>query len=365
MQVNAVYNCLLVQKLEVWMNDYYSIRWVNGVVRMLDQRLLPNEVVYRDFILCRDVATAIQDMVIRGAPALGVAAAFGLALVAYHSKATRSSELIDELKFATGELRKSRPTAMNLFVAIERINQLLEQADVVRIDQLKQMVVKEAMKIADDEVQMSLKIARNGQQFIPEQANLIHHCNTGALATVGIGTALAVIRVAHENGKKIHVYVDETRPRLQGARLTSWELKQLGIPHTVIVDGAAGYFMKKTRIDACLVGCDRIASNGDVANKIGTYQLALAAFAHQVPFYSVGPSTTIDLSIRSGEEITIEERSEQEVTHIGDTQITPDGVNVANPAFDITPAKYITAIITDNGIAYPPYELSLRNLMNG
>lgn len=347
------------------MNDYYSIRWVDGVVRMLDQRLLPNEVIYRDFIHCQEVATAIHEMVIRGAPALGVAAAFGLALVAYHSQASQNSELINELKFAAEGLRKSRPTAMNLFVAISRINLVIERADEVGTDQLKQLVVEEAMKIADDEVQMSLKIAQHGQQFIPEHANIIHHCNTGALATVGIGTALGVIRFAHENGKKIHVYVDETRPRLQGARLTSWELKQLGIPHTVIVDGAAGYFMKKTRIDACLVGCDRIASNGDVANKIGTYHLALAAYAHQVPFYSVGPTSTIDLSIASGEEIPIEERSEQEVTHIGDLQVTPDGVNVANPAFDVTPAKYITAIITDRGIVYPPYELSIIKLMNG
>jgi methylthioribose-1-phosphate isomerase len=185
------------------------------------------------------------------------------------------------------------------------------------------------------------------------------------LATVGIGTALGVIRVAHESGKNIHVYVDETRPRLQGARLTSWELKQLGIPHTVIVDGASGYFMRKTKIDACLVGCDRIASNGDVANKIGTYNLALAASAHGIPFYSVGPITTIDLSISSGDDISIEERSENEITHIGDTQITPDSVQVANPAFDVTPAKYITAIITDRGVAYPPYENSLSKMMNG
>jgi methylthioribose-1-phosphate isomerase len=212
---------------------------------------------------------------------------------------------------------------------------------------------------------MDLRIAQNGLQFIPDDANLIHHCNTGALATAGIGTALGVIRVAHESGKRVHVYVDETRPRLQGARLTSWELKQLGIPHTVIVDGASGYLMKRTRIDACLVGCDRIASNGDVANKIGTYNLALAASAHGVPFYSVGPTTTIDLSIKRGEDIPIEERPAREITHIGNFQITPDGVKVANPAFDVTPAKYITAIITDRGVAHPPYEQTLYKIMNG
>ena len=233
------------------------------------------------------------------------------------------------------------------------------------VDLLKQMVVSEAQKIFDEDIQMNKKIGLNGQQFIPDSANVIHHCNTGALATGGYGTALGVIRTAFESGKKVHVYVDETRPRLQGARLTSWELKQLGIPHTVIVDGASGYIMRNTRIDACLVGCDRIAANGDVANKIGTFNLALAAFIHGVPFYSVGPTTTIDLSIENGEEIPIEERSGDEITHIGHEQITPEDVQVANPAFDVTPAKYITAIITNKGVAFPPYKQSLAKIMNG
>lgn len=345
------------------MSEYFSIRWVDGVVRILDQRLLPDEVVYRDFIQCGEVASAIREMIIRGAPAIGAAAGFGLALAAYHSNASQTSELIRELNTSADELKKARPTAVNLFGAIHRINDIVDRAEEMNLDQLKQMVVAEAMKIADEDVQMNLRMAQNGQQFIPDEANLIHHCNTGALATVGIGTALGVIRVAHESGKKLHVYVDETRPRLQGARLTSWELKQLGIPHTVIVDGASGYFMRKTKIDACLVGCDRIAANGDVANKIGTYNLALVASAHGVPFYSVGPTTTVDLSMSSGEDIPIEERSGNEITHIGDTQITPDDVKIANPAFDITPAKYITAIITDRGVAYPPYESSLGKLM--
>jgi methylthioribose-1-phosphate isomerase len=347
------------------MSDYYSIRWMDGLVRMLDQRLLPKQVVYHDFMQCSEVAFAIREMIIRGAPAIGAAAGFGLALTAYHSKASQTDTLISELNIAADELKKSRPTAVNLFGAIQRIEHIIGRANEVNVDQFKQMIVSEAMKIAEEDSQMNLRIAQNGQQFIPDKANLIHHCNTGALATVGIGTALGMIRVAHESGKNIHVYVDETRPRLQGARLTSWELKQLGIPHTVIVDGASGYFMRKTKIDACLVGCDRITSNGDVANKIGTYNLALAASAHGIPFYSVGPTTTIDLSISSGEEIPIEERSENEITHIGDTQITPDGVQVANPAFDITPAKYITAIITDRGVAYPPYDKSLFKIMNG
>jgi methylthioribose-1-phosphate isomerase len=302
-------------------------------------------------------------MIIRGAPAIGVAAGYGLALAAINSKAANTSELIRELNRASIELGKSRPTAVNLFGTIQRINRIVEHSEDMRLDQLKERIINEAKKIADEDIQMDLRIAQNGQQFIPERANLIHHCNTGALATAGIGTALGVIRVAHESGKKIHVYVDETRPRLQGARLTSWELKQLGIPHTVIVDGASGYFMKTTRIDACLVGCDRIASNGDLANKIGTYNLAIAASAHGVNFYSVGPITTLDQTIASGDEITIEERSTREITHVGDEQITPDDVKVANPAFDVTPAKYITGIITDRGVATAPYEKSLAELM--
>jgi methylthioribose-1-phosphate isomerase len=275
-----------------------------------------------------------------------------------------TSALVAELNVAADELRRSRPTAVNLFGAISRIMQVVNTSDQIEINLLKQMVLEQAEKIAAEDVQMNKKIAMNGLKFIPDTANVIHHCNTGALATVGYGTALGVIRAAHENGKKIHVFVDETRPRLQGARLTSWELKQLGIPHTVIVDGASGYFMKRARIDACLVGCDRIAANGDVANKIGTYNLALVAYVHGVPFYSVGPTTTIDLSVPRGEDIPIEVRSNDEITHIGDTQITPDDVDVANPAFDVTPAKYITAIITDAGVAYPPFQKSLLGLMN-
>jgi methylthioribose-1-phosphate isomerase len=347
------------------MSDYFSVRWEDGLVIMLDQRLLPEEEKYRNFSKCSEVASAIREMVIRGAPAIGVAASFGLALTAYHSQALQTSELIQELNAGVQELKTSRPTAANLFWAIQRIQSIIDGADGVKIDQLRRRIIAEAMKIADEDFQMDIKMAQYGQQFIPENANLIHHCNTGALATAGIGTALGVIRVAHERGKHIHVYIDETRPRLQGARLTSWELKKLGIPHTVIVDGASGYVMKNNKIDACLVGCDRIAANGDVANKIGTYNLALVASAHGVPFYSVGPISTIDLTIKNGEAIPIEERSAREITHLADHQITPDEVSVANPAFDVTPAKYVTAIITDRGVAYPPYIKTLSTLMNG
>jgi methylthioribose-1-phosphate isomerase len=346
------------------MQNYYSVRWVDGVVKVLDQRLLPHEVVYRDFIQYRDIANAIQQMVIRGAPAIGISAGFGLALCAYHSKATQIQDLIAEMNIASDILKESRPTAVNLFIAIDRIMRLVDNASEMNVDQIKHRVVLEAQEIFDEDIKMNKKIAKYGQQFIPNTANLIHHCNTGGLATGGYGTALGIIRAAVESGKKIHVFVDETRPRLQGARLTSWELKQLDIPHTVIVDGASGYVMKNNKIDACLVGCDRIASNGDVANKIGTYNLALVAYAHGVPFYSAGPITTIDLSIVSGKNIPIEVRSDREITHVDRIQITPDNVKVANPAFDVTPAKYITAIITNAGVAFPPYEESLIKLMN-
>lgn len=345
------------------MREYFSIRWEDGVVKMLDQRRLPGEVKYLDYIACNEVASAIQQMVIRGAPAIGIAAGFGLGLIATHSKASTTDELVSALKAGAEELRRSRPTAVNLFAAIHRILGVVERNTNRSLEEIRAIVVKEAQHIADEDIQMNRQIGLNGQRFIPDKANIIHHCNTGALATGGYGTALGVIRTAHEMGKKIHVFVDETRPRLQGARLTSWELKQLDIPHTVIVDGASGYMMRHNEIDACLVGCDRIAANGDVANKIGTYNLALVAHAHGVPFFSVGPRTSIDISIAIGEDIPIEERSKREITHIGETHITPDDVDVANPAFDVTPARYITAIITDAGVAMPPYEKSLPELM--
>jgi methylthioribose-1-phosphate isomerase len=365
MGVKAVYNCLISLEIKVVTDNYFSVRWIDGKVTMLDQRLLPEKEVYRDFSECSEVAIAIREMVIRGAPAIGVAAGFGLALIAYHSRAARTVGLIQELNTGIEQLKTSRPTAVNLFWAIQRIQSIIAGTEGIKADQLRQNVINEAMKIADEDTQMDAKMAENGQKFIPEHANIIHHCNTGALATAGIGTALGVIRMAHEMGKHIHVFVDETRPRLQGARLTSWELKKLEIPHTVIVDGASGYIMKNNKIDACLVGCDRIAANGDVANKIGTYNLALVAEAHGVPFYSVGPTSTLDLTAATGEAIPIEERSSREITHIGNRQITPDDVEVLNPAFDVTPANYITGIITERGVAYPPYKESLAKLMNG
>ncbi len=229
---------------------------------------------------------------------------------------------------------------------------------------IKTAAVEEAKRIAQANIEMNRQIGLIALALIPDKANIIHHCNTGSLATVDYGTALGVVRAAHEHGKQVHVYVDETRPRLQGAKLTAWELEQLGIPYTVIVDSASGSIMRRVGIDLCVVGCDRIAANGDTANKIGTYNLALVAHAHHVPFYVVGPTSTIDMSIRDGDEIEIEERPAEEVSQIGGIQITPQNAPVANPAFDVTPAKYITAIITEQGIARPPYEESLAVIMS-
>lgn len=343
------------------MEDYFSIRWIDQAVRMLDQRELPGQVVYHDLYTVEEVAQAIRDMVIRGAPAIGSAAAYGLALAAMNFISTNPSHLRQELLRAAIILRKSRPTAANLAYSVERILKITQNSDTV--EKIRDQVLSEAHKIAQEDIRANQQMGKNSYQLIPDHSNILHHCNTGSLATVGYGTALGVIKTAHNLGKRVHVYVDETRPRLQGSKLTAWELDQLGIPYTIIVDGASGYIMRTRHIDLCLVGCDRIAANGDVANKIGTYNLALVAFAHQIPFYVVGPTSTIDLDTPSGDDIPIEERDEQEIKQFGECQITFDNANVANPAFDITPAKYITAIITETGILYPPYEKSLANAM--
>ena len=347
------------------MSGYFTIKWVDGSVRMLDQRLLPHELAYRTYTNYQEVSKAIYDMVIRGAPAIGAAAGFGLALAAANSKAVKSEQFISDLGLAAQALKAARPTAVNLTWAVDRVMAKIKTNINLDIHSLRDLVLSEAQAIAEEDIATNHRMAINGMALVPNGAKIIHHCNTGALATVDYGTALGVIRAAHEHGKQIHVYVDETRPRLQGARLTSWELKQLGIPHTVMVDGASGHIMRTVGIDLCLVGCDRIAANGDVANKIGTYNLALVAWAHKIPFYSVGPTTTIDMSMPTGSQIPIEERPAREVTHVGDYQITPDDVNVANPAFDVTPAQYIHAIITEKGVVRPPYLQNLASVMAG
>lgn len=343
--------------------SFKTIEWLDsGTLRLIDQRKLPTETTYADFTDYKGVATAIREMVVRGAPAIGATAGYGMALTAFHSQAESVEELRAELETAAEVLRTSRPTAVNLFWAIDRTLKLIHDDRLDSIEKLKNATLQEAHAIADEDVQTNKNMGLNALPLIPDDALIIHHCNTGSLATVDYGTALGVIRTAHEHGKNVQVLVDETRPRLQGGRLTSWELKQQGIPHRVIVDGASGHYMRTEKVDLCVVGCDRVAANGDTANKIGTYNLAVVAHENGVPFYIAAPTTTIDLDTATGDDIEIEERPADEVTHVRDAQITPDGVDVGNPAFDVTPARYITAIITEKGVVYPPFEENLRKL---
>lgn len=345
------------------MPAFQTLEWRNGQLRMLDQRQLPLQTVYLDFNDYQSVAQAIRDMVVRGAPAIGAAAAWGLALVPYQFSNADLPDLQHELKQAAELLRGARPTAVNLFYAIERVMRRAADPSLSKRADLQQALLEEANAIAAEDVQINQAIARHAQTLVPNPAVFIHHCNTGALATTDYGTALGIIRMAHELGKQVFCLVDETRPRLQGARLTAWELQQYGVPFKVIADGASGHYMRSLGVDLCVVGCDRVAANGDTANKIGTYNLAVVAHENGVPFYVAAPSTTIDLHTPSGQEIEIEERPAREVTHVGDCQVTPDGVQVGNPAFDVTPARYISAIITEKGIAYPPFAKSLARML--
>jgi methylthioribose-1-phosphate isomerase len=347
--------------------SFRSIEWLQDErkLRLLDQRVLPLETTYLDYTDAPSVADAIRDMVVRGAPAIGDTAAYGMALAALHSDANDLDSLRAELKAADAVLRKSRPTAVNLFWALDRIMNIVDDPSISTIDAMREAILNEAHAIAEADTATNRQIGLHALPLIPQQATIIHHCNTGGLATMDYGTALGVIRTAHEHGHQVLVLVDETRPRLQGARLTAWELKQQGIPHQVIVDGASGHFLRRGGVDLCVVGADRVAANGDTANKIGTYNLAVVAHANGIPFYVAAPTSTIDLSTATGDDIDIEERSAAEVTHVGQSQITPDDVAVGNPAFDITPAEYITAILTEKGVIYPPYEENLRKVLLG
>ena len=343
---------------------FKSLEWLDpATLRMLDQRKLPTETVYNDYQNYEEVAKAIKDMVIRGAPAIGAAAAYGLALTAIRSQASDVDGLRLELASATQILAQSRPTAVNLFWALERMNKRIADSTLDTVPALQKATLAEAHAIAEEDVAINKAIGMNALPLIPDNATIIHHCNTGSLATVDYGTALGVIRTAHEHGKKVFVLLDETRPRLQGGRLSAYELKEQGIPFKVIVDGASGHFMRTLDIDLCVVGADRVAANGDTANKIGTYNLAVVAHENGVPFYVAAPTTTIDMATKHGDEIEIEERPASEITHVRECQITPDDIEVGNPAFDVTPAKYITAIITEKGVVYPPFEESLKKLM--
>lgn len=329
-------------------------------VSMIDQRRLPREFIVLAFQDHLQIANAIRDMVVRGAPAIGAAAAFGLALAAKHSQANSVIDLRADLKDAAEILQEARPTAANLAWALKRVLTVAAE-HFASVDELRRTILVESQRIADEDITINKQMARHGAALIDDGDIVMHHCNTGALATVDWGTALGVIRMAHELGKRVHVLVDETRPRLQGARLTAWELEQYGIPYDIISDNAAGYFLQSGQVKKVFVGADRVAANGDVANKIGTYMLALAAHDNNVPFYPVVPTSTIDLTLSAGDLIPIEERDPREVLEIQvDGQIiVPEGASARNPAFDITPHKLITAIITENGLVYPPFEEGL------
>ncbi len=343
-----------------------TVEWdAKGTVKMIDQRKLPLEYIVVEFDDYQDVARAIQEMYIRGAPAIGAAAAFGLALAAHQSGATTPQGLLADLETAAAVLRGTRPTAVNLFWAVERMLRKVRASDQTDVDGLVRELVAEAQRIADEDVEINRRMGSHGATLVEDGFNILTHCNAGALATVDYGTALAVVRAAHEQGKRIHVWVDETRPRLQGARLTAWELMNEGIPMTLIADNVAGHLLRSGQVDIVLVGSDRTAANGDVANKIGTYKLAVLAKENGVPFYAVVPTSTVDLSTPTGDDIPIEERDAKEVTHPGGCQVAPEGVRVFNPAFDVTPHRYVTGIITENGIAYPPFTQSLQRMVAG
>lgn len=342
-----------------------SVFWEDNQLKMIDQRILPARfeiVAYRSH---REVAQAIKDMVVRGAPAIGAAAAFGLALAGYESASASTRELLADLQVAANTLKASRPTAVNLAWAVDRILHTVKNSGQQNADELRQLLLTEAQHIADEDVAINKRMAEHGAALINDGDTVIHHCNTGALATVDWGTALGVIRTAHEQGKRVHVLVDETRPRLQGARLTAWELEHYGIPYEIISDNMAGHFLKMGSVQKCFVGSDRTAANGDVANKIGTYMLALAAYDNGVPFYPVVPTSTIDLSLASGDQIPIEERNPEEVLGIQflGEPVAPKNAKARNPAFDVTPNRLVTGIVTENGIAYPPFDVNLKKLV--
>jgi methylthioribose-1-phosphate isomerase len=342
------------------------IEWTEGGVVMLDQRRLPAEEVSYTYTDYREVAKAIREMVIRGAPAIGVAAAMGVALGVRKSTARTTKELQTEFAVICETLAKTRPTAVDLFWALERMkNRFVEllraSADVAAI---REALIEEARQVHEEKKATDEAIGRFGAEYMPREGQVMTQCNAGALATAGIGTALGVIRVAFEQGRKIHVLVPETRPYLQGARLTAWELHRGGIPLTLITDNMVGHFLKSGKVGAIVTGADRVAANGDTANKIGTYQMAVLAKENSVPFYIAAPVSTFDLSIASGEQIPIEERAAAEVTHIQGVRIAPD-VPAAHPAFDVTPNRYISAIFTERGVAKAPYTESLRELAGG
>lgn len=345
-----------------------TVEWTDEGVRMIDQRLLPTEEKYLTLRSYEEVAEAIKLMVVRGAPAIGVSAAMGLALGAKQSVSTSAPDLAYDFDHMCDVMSRTRPTAVNLFWAIERMRDRFRRASAATsdADEIKQQLVEEAEKIYDEDLEANRALGRFGGELIPDGATVLTHCNAGALATAGdYGTALGVIRGARDAGKRVAVFADETRPFLQGSRLTAWELEKDQIPVTLITDNMAGHVMKQGKIDAVVVGADRIAANGDAANKIGTYMVAVLARRHDIPFYVAAPVSTVDLALPTGEQIPIEERDAGEVTHIRGERLAPEGIAVHNPAFDVTPHDLIAAIITDKGVARPPYVASLAMLVKG
>jgi methylthioribose-1-phosphate isomerase len=339
------------------------VKWTDEGVAMLDQRLLPTEEKWLTLRTYDEVADGIRDMVVRGAPAIGVSAAYGIALAAKNFVGTSAADLEEEIEFASDVLGKTRPTAVNLFWAIERMNRTFQAAKTEgkSASEIKQVLLAEAKAIHDEDIESQRLIAQYGGELLQDNSTVLTHCNAGALATGGVwGTALGVIRGAVDQGKAIAVIADETRPYLQGARLTAWELMQDDIPVTLITDNMSGHIMKKGGVHAVVVGSDRIAANGDVANKIGTYMVAVLARRHGIPFYVAAPLSTVDLNCPTGDDIPIEERNIREVTHVKDIQLAPDNTLVSNYAFDVTPNDLVTAIITEKGVARAPYTESLK-----
>jgi methylthioribose-1-phosphate isomerase len=338
-----------------------AVEWLGDRVKILDQTQLPGKEVYLELGRHQDMASAIVELKIRGAPAIGVAGAYAIALGALRIKAGAKAEFLRELKVIIKSIASTRPTARNLFRALERMQRTAESGK--DIEQIKKALVAQAIAIHNDEAAATLKLSKLGASLIKDGFSILTHCNTGPLATAGYGTALGVIIQGHQQGKKLKVLATETRPLLQGARLTAWELKKFNIPFSLITDSMAGYFMSKGEVDCVIVGADRIALNGDTANKIGTYTLAVLAKEHNIPFYVAAPLTTVDPSLASGDEIPIEFRSPDEVTHIQGVSIAPEGTEALNPAFDITPHRYISAIITDGGIIREPFEEGIKDLI--
>lgn len=342
-----------------------TVAWHGGRVRLIDQRTLPWKLACVDLDSHEAVAQAISDMVVRGAPAIGATAGFGMALAARESDATSISDLISWLETAAQRLKAARPTAVNLAWAVDNLMSLACSGQHRNGNDLRAALLERAQQIADEDVRTNQRMGAYGAELLTDGATVLHHCNTGALATVDHGTALGVIRSAHEQGIRLHVLLDETRPRLQGSRLSAWELEQLGVSYDIIADTAAGYFMQHGEIDLVLVGADRIAANGDVANKIGTYQVAVLARENDIPFYCVAPTSTIDPELASGADIPIEQRDRSEVLAPYGQKLAPAHYRARNPAFDVTPHRYLSGIITEQGIARAPFTASLRRALAG